>query len=107
MPTRALIWIVGAVVLAALIAALARQAGLLDRYFIFFPESEVLATPGDHGLAYEDVWLETRDGVRLHGWLVRPPASPGTVIDQLPQWGRPLPRRRSSCSAARWAPLLR
>ena len=77
MPTRALIWIVGAVVLAALIAALARQAGLLDRYFIFFPESEVFATPGDHGLAYEDVWLETRDGVRIHGWLVRPPASPG------------------------------
>ncbi len=76
-PTRALIWIVGAVVLAALIAALARQAGLLDRYLIFFPESEVLATPGDYGLAYEDVWLETRDGVRLHGWIVRPAASPG------------------------------
>ena len=77
MPTRALIWIVGAAVLAALIAALARQAGLLDRYFIFFPESELLATPGDHGLAYEDVWIDTRDGVRLHGWLVRPSISGG------------------------------
>ncbi len=74
-PTRALIWIVGAAVLAALIVALARQAGLLDRYFIFFPESELLATPGDHGLAYEDVWIDTSDGVRLHGWLVRPSIS--------------------------------
>ena len=70
-------WVVGAVVLAALIAALARQAGLLDRYFIFFPEREVLATPGDHGLAYEDVWIDTRDGVRLHGWLVRSAVPPG------------------------------
>ena len=77
MPTRALMWVVGAVVLAALIAALARQAGLLDRYFIFFPEREVLATPGDHGLAYEDVWIDTRDGVRLHGWLVRSAVPPG------------------------------
>ncbi len=76
-PARALIWIVGAAVLAVLIAALVRQAGLLDRYFIFFPESELLATPGDHGLGYEDVWIDTRDGVRLHGWLVRPSISGG------------------------------
>ena len=79
-PTRALIWIVGAAVLAALIAALARQAGLLDRYFIFFPERELLATPGDYGLAYEDLWIDTRDGVRLHGWLVRPSVPTGGSI---------------------------
>lgn len=32
-----------------------------------------MRTPAQIGLAYEDVWLETADGVRLHGWYL--PAS--------------------------------
>ena len=28
--------------------------------------------PGEHGIPYEDVWLDTEDGVRLHAWWVRP-----------------------------------
>lgn len=27
-------------------------------------------TPANAGMEYEDVWLETSDGVRLHGWFV-------------------------------------
>ncbi len=47
-----------------------REAGLLDRQFIFFPERELAQTPADLGLAYEDVFFQTSDGVRLHGWFV-------------------------------------
>ena len=28
--------------------------------------------PGEHGMPYEDVWMDTEDGVKLHAWWVRP-----------------------------------
>lgn len=61
-----------AVVLLIAMAAVywAREAGLLDRQFIFFPERELAQTPADLGLAYEDVFFHASDGVRLHGWFV-------------------------------------
>ena len=31
---------------------------------------ELIAAPDGIGLEYEDVWLETSDGVRIHGWFV-------------------------------------
>jgi len=37
------------------------------------------ATPVDAGMLYEDVSLETADGVRLHGWYV-PGAKPGVLL---------------------------
>ena len=45
------------------------------RWF-FYPDSRLVATPADFGLAYRDVAIETRDGVSLHAWLIEPP---GTV----------------------------
>ena len=47
-----------------------RQTMVLDRYFIFFPERELKATPKDIGLEFEDVFFSTEDGVKLHGWYV-------------------------------------
>ena len=47
-----------------------RQTMVLDRYFIFFPERGLKATPEDIGLVYEDVFFSTPDGVKLHGWYV-------------------------------------
>ncbi|HNR51459.1 MAG TPA: alpha/beta hydrolase, partial [Deltaproteobacteria bacterium] len=47
---------------------------------IYHPCGEVLRTPTDAGLAYEDVVIETSDGVRITGWWV-PAADPrGTVL---------------------------
>ena len=40
---------------------------------VFFPDTSIEQTPTDFGLRYEDIWFESGDGVRLHGWLV--PAS--------------------------------
>lgn len=62
---------------AALAGALAGVMGGLDWFInsqIFFPEARLVQTPADYGLAYEDVWLTTSDGVKLHSWLVPGPA---------------------------------
>ena len=40
----------------------------------------LVATPADIDLDYEDVHLETADGVELHGWLVHADDSRGTVL---------------------------
>ena len=45
----------------------------MDRGTVFFPDPFLVATPAEAGLAYQDVWFETSDGVRLHGWLVPGP----------------------------------
>ena len=39
------------------------------------PGRELTATPAGIGLDYEDVYIETADGVRLHGWYIGAPSS--------------------------------
>ena len=53
------------------------QAKLL--YLPNIPGRELDASPQYIGLDYEDVWLETSDGVRVHGWFV-PGESGRTVL---------------------------
>jgi fermentation-respiration switch protein FrsA (DUF1100 family) len=36
----------------------------------FFPDSTTYITPDRLDLEYEDVWLDTPDGERLHGWFI-------------------------------------
>ena len=43
---------------------------MLDQHFLYFPTSEIIGSPGDYGIAYEDVQFEAEDGRRLHGWFV-------------------------------------
>lgn len=52
---------------------------LQDR-LVYFPARELEATPRALGVDYEDVWLTTEDGVRLHGWFVASPAARATVL---------------------------
>lgn len=67
--------ITGALLLVILDVAvlLANRDALIERTFVFFPDRELLATPADFGLEFEDVSLETTDGVTLHGWFVPGP----------------------------------
>ncbi|MGD8370899.1 MAG: alpha/beta hydrolase [Syntrophobacterales bacterium] len=37
---------------------------------VFFPDKTIVQTPADFGLGFEDIWFDSSDGVRLHGWLV-------------------------------------
>lgn len=45
-------------------------AFILQERLLYFPLKTIGATPAAMGLAFEDVWLETEDGVRLAGWFV-------------------------------------
>ncbi len=40
----------------------------IERFFIFYPERIHEASPQDFDLSFEEVYLETPDHVRLHGW---------------------------------------
>jgi hypothetical protein len=52
----------------------------LEKYVIFVPERTIEMTPRSEGLAYEDIWFPTSDGLRLHGWLVPSPDARVTLV---------------------------
>ena len=43
---------------------------MIEDRFIFFPDRQVLANPGNLALEFEDVYFRAADGVLLHGWFV-------------------------------------
>ena len=47
----------------------------MQRKLIFRPLPDLLRTPADLGLPYEDVWMATADGGKLHGWWLPNPSS--------------------------------
>ncbi len=52
----------------------------LERASIFFPSREIETTPAWIGLSYEDVNLQTSDGLKLHAWYVRTPLERRGVV---------------------------
>ncbi len=56
--------------LAAALALLTGCGSAVERSFIYYPTRRLEATPGDYGLAFEDVRVAAEDGVGLHGWYV-------------------------------------
>lgn len=70
-----------AVVLAAvlLLSLAVKYMLILDRTMIYFPQRELESTPASVGLDYEDVYLTTSDGTRIHGWHI-PGRSDVTVL---------------------------
>ena len=59
---------IGVLSLAAI--TILREPALLDRYFVYFPDSSLELTPSNVGLDYENVYFTTKDGYKLHGWLI-------------------------------------
>jgi len=53
---------------------------LFQSRLIFFPQQDIVMTPADLNLPYEDVFLHTRDGTRIHGWYVRHGQPRATVL---------------------------
>ncbi|MDY7036883.1 MAG: hypothetical protein SV375_12065, partial [Thermodesulfobacteriota bacterium] len=41
----------------------------VENFFVFFPQSSFDLTPDDLHLHFRDVYLNTDDGERLHGWF--------------------------------------
>ena len=69
-------------VLAAAYGGLALWLFVFQSNMVFYPETgrEIIATPEQIGLPYEDIHLKTSDGINLHGWYI-PAAQPrGTVL---------------------------
>lgn len=57
-------------VVVAIILGLAVSGYFLQHKLIYFPESELVATPADIGLEFEEISFAAQDGVQLHGWFV-------------------------------------
>lgn len=51
---------------------------LFQKHLIFFPDKNVTFTPRDVGLNYTDIFLETRDKIKIHGWYI--PADSAKVV---------------------------
>lgn len=47
---------------------------------IFFPDKNFYEKPEDYQLISEDVFFETADGVKLHGWYLKAPAEKGALL---------------------------
>ncbi|MGH7765839.1 MAG: alpha/beta hydrolase [Candidatus Binatia bacterium] len=52
----------------------------MEEKFIFFPIAGIERTPRDVGLAYEDIFFTTADGVRLNGWHAPYPGARITLL---------------------------
>ncbi len=52
----------------------------LENRLIFFPEKVIEETPRQWGMAYEDIYFTTEDGLRLNGWWIPATGSPITLL---------------------------
>jgi fermentation-respiration switch protein FrsA (DUF1100 family) len=53
---------------------------LFQRFLIYFPDKKIILTPDQYGLAYEDVFLETNDRIKIHGWLIKAESARGVLL---------------------------
>ena len=69
-------------VLAAAYGGLALWLFVFQSNMVFYPETgrEIIATPEQIGLPYEDIHLKTSDGINLHGWYIPAVQPRGTVL---------------------------
>jgi hypothetical protein len=69
--------------LAMLFGALALLGGwlyLIQDRLLYFPLTALDGNPRQVGLEYQDVWLTTRDGERLHAWYLPHPRQRGALL---------------------------
>jgi hypothetical protein len=53
---------------------------IMQSKLVYFPSKEIVCTPKDLRLEYEDVTLNTPDGLKLNAWFVPAKSPTGTVI---------------------------
>lgn len=41
----------------------------IENFFVFYPQASLDSVPADWSLTYDDVYFDTEDGERLHGWF--------------------------------------
>lgn len=52
----------------------------MQPHFVYYPSTTVAYDPGDLGLEFEDLMLETADGVRVHAWFIPRPQAHHTLL---------------------------
>lgn len=52
----------------------------LENRFVFFPDKRIEETPRSSGLAYEEIYFKTQDGLSLNGWWIPGTGSPLTIL---------------------------
>ncbi|MCP4566659.1 MAG: alpha/beta hydrolase [FCB group bacterium] len=52
----------------------------LQSNMVFFPSRKLYATPQAAGLAFDNVTIQTEDGVSIHGWFVPADSARGTLL---------------------------
>ncbi len=52
----------------------------IEDRFIFHPERVINRNPSQIGLAFEDVFFTTKDGLKLHGWFIPHQESRATLV---------------------------
>jgi fermentation-respiration switch protein FrsA (DUF1100 family) len=50
----------------------------LEHMFLYFPDTQIIMTPANMRLEYEDVFFAAEDGTKLHGWYL--PGAPGQPV---------------------------
>ncbi len=73
------VWSVVRIVVLAYIGTAALLTGC-QSHFVYFPIDDLDGSPDDFKLAYEDVYLETEDGLKLHSWFVPAKDARATVL---------------------------
>ncbi len=63
----------------AVLVLLSAMLYLFQSNFVYFPSTQLVTTPELIQLDYEDVTIETEDGIRLHGWYL-PHDSPRATL---------------------------
>lgn len=52
----------------------------MQHRIVFYPTGEIFATPLNFGIPFEDVYLETADGVKLNAWFIPADNAEYTVL---------------------------
>jgi fermentation-respiration switch protein FrsA (DUF1100 family) len=75
---RGIIWAVVFLVGAGITVVL--YFFLFQSRYIYFPEPDILAEPSSIGLPFENITLETADGLKLSGWFIPGREDSGVVL---------------------------
>jgi len=63
-----------------LLSTISPAGAMFEDSFLYFPDSELIATPAEAGVVFDDVTFPAADGTRLHGWFVAGAAKQPVVL---------------------------
>jgi len=52
----------------------------MQKYMLYFPEKEIVMTPGDINLPYEEITFKTKDGIAIAAWFVPAENEKGVLL---------------------------